>query len=172
MPFAGTLVNSWSRVAFWQIVHPRLGARERPHQDYPLQRREAAHPHSEAVVRQHRWLLGATPLGRDLWAFCTHACRWKGSPHQAQPQASWHSHSWTLKSQSWGRSSSSLLTWTEGRQGLEGATANCILLQQFISPRSPWGRGGKMSPRPDPLSPELPSQTGPAQCDPSHLGHW
>lgn len=60
----GQLVNSRSRVAFWQTVRSRRGAQERPPQDYRLQRQEAAPPHGKAVVRAPSGLLGATLLQR------------------------------------------------------------------------------------------------------------
>lgn len=75
-------------------------------------------------------------LRRDIWAFSTPP-HWQGAPHRA--------HSYTQEAAIRGQKQRLLLTWTERRLGLEGASANSTPLQQFISPGSPWGREGKMS---------------------------
>ena len=74
-------------------------------------------------------------LTRDIWAFTPP--HWQGAPHGA--------HSYTQEAAIRGQKQLLLLPWTERRLGLEGASANSTLLQQFISPGSLWGRDGKMS---------------------------
>lgn len=110
----GQLVNSRSRVAFWQTVHSRLGVRERPHQDYQLQWQEAAPSHGKTVVRAASGLLGATLLQRGLWVFYTLSWHWQGSPHQAQ-----YLLVLSLLTQEEAILGSYLLSWTERRQGLK-----------------------------------------------------